>query len=122
MAAAVFDSVDLDSIQVTRLDILGDTSGSVKFECDINCVTETFSHYTSMVAKAGVGKDGCVTKTLLQSGKTSIQTIGGTSGTLVLNGVTYLNVYIENISAAEAEWSNLKVWHYTVSFVRDSSI
>ncbi len=113
MAAAAFDSVDLDSIEVTRLDILGDSTGSVKFECEIHCTTETWSHYTALAAKAGP-----LSKTLLLSGKTRVISPLGTSGTLVLNGVSYTNCYIESISAAEVEWSNLKVWHYTVSFVK----
>jgi hypothetical protein len=51
-----------------------------------------------------------------------VQTVGGTKGSLVLNGVTYTNCYIESISAAEAPQSNLGAWNFTVSFVKDTSL
>lgn len=98
------------------MDLIGDTSGSYRMECTLFCRTTTFSDYTNLAALAGI-----TGKTLLYSGKTSVQTTGGTSGTLVLNGVSYLYCYIESLSAAEMSRSQLGAWDFTVSFVRDSA-
>jgi len=114
MTAITFDSTTVDSIEVTRIVQLG----TLKFECTVACQTVTYANYTALVAKAGlVGKSVC-----WPSGKVSIQSIGGTKGDLVLNGATYTNCYIEEISAAEAPNSVLGVWHFTISFVKDTSL
>jgi hypothetical protein len=116
MAGGTFDSVALYDAEILDIDQIGTTT-ILKFECRVRCVTETYSNYTALVAKAGI-----INKTVLYSGKTSVQTVGGTKGSLVLNGVTYTNCYIESISAAEAPQSNLGAWNFTVSFVKDTSL
>ena len=117
MTACTFDGTTVPVREVTRIDMLGDTSGSVRFECTLECRTKTFSEYTTLV-----GKSGLISKTLLYSGKTCVQTVGGTKGTLILNGVTYPNCYIENISAAQISKSLLNAWTFNISFVRDTSL
>jgi hypothetical protein len=117
MTAITFDSTTVDSIEVTKIDQLGTTT-TLKFECTVACQTVTYANYTALVAKAGiVNKSVC-----WPTGKTSIQSVGGTKGDLVLNGTTYTNCYIESISAAEAPNSVLGVWHFTISFVKDTSL
>ena len=118
MTTCTFDGTTVPTSQITKIDQLGNNSGTIyKFECSVRCRTATYADYTALAAKAGI-----VNKTVLYSGKTSIQTVGGTCGSLVLNGVTYTYCYIENISAAEVSRSNLGLWEFTVSFVKDTSL
>lgn len=116
MAVCTFDGATVPVREITSFDILGDTSGSVKLECTLNCRTTTFSHYTTLAAKCGP-----LSKTLLLSGKTRVISPLGTSGTLVLNGVTYLTCYIENISAASLDGARLGGWTFNISFVRNTA-
>jgi len=112
MTTCTFDGTTVQSRQITRELILG----SMVFEIEITCRTTNRSEYTTLAAKAGhIGK-----KRLL-SGYTRVTTKGGTKGTLVLNGATYTNCYIEKISAAEVSQSNLAAWDYTISFVRHTA-
>ena len=111
-----FDSTTVQTRQITRIEQLG-TTIIYKFECTVSCRTTTYANYTALAAKAGI-----VGKTTLYSGKTSVQTIGGTLGTLVLNGITYTNCYIESIGVAEVSQSCLGMWDFTISFVKDTSL
>lgn len=115
MASATFDGVDLYSIEILRMEQLGTTT-LYKFETTIRCQTDTFANYTTLTAMAGT-----VTKTLMYSGKYAVYCNGGSSGNLVIGENTYTNCYIEDISAAEAVDSDLGVWRFTVSFVKDTS-
>jgi hypothetical protein len=47
---------------------------------------------------------------------------GGTKGSLVFNGTTYTNCYIENMTVNEANGSKMGLLPYTISFVKDTSI
>ena len=114
MVSCTFDSTTVPTRQILRERMVG-SAGAYVYECEIECRTETYTDYTALAAKTGH-----VTKTTMLSGKTSVQTIGGTKGTLVLNGVSYTNCYIENLSNAEVTDSNLGVWSFTISFVRET--
>lgn len=112
MVTCTFDGTTVQSRVITKVTILG----SYVYEVEIACRTKTYSEYTTLAAKAGhIGK-----KRLL-SGYTRVTTKGGVKGTLVLNGATYTNCYIEKISAAEVSQSNLAAWDYTISFVRHTA-
>jgi hypothetical protein len=114
MVSCTFDSTTVPSRHILREMMIG-TAGAYAYECEIECRTETYTDYTALAAKTGY-----ITKTTMLSGKTSVQTIGGTKGTLVLNGITYTNCYIENLSNAEVTDSNLGVWSFTIGFVRET--
>lgn len=107
-----FDGTTVQSRQITRELILG----SYVYEVEIACRTANHSEYTTLAAKAGH-----IGKRRLLSGYTRVTTKGGIKGTLVLNGTTYTNCYIESISAAEVSQSNLGMWDYTISFVRHTA-
>ena len=113
MGSVVFDGTTMKSREVTRLYILG-SSVDLAMEAAVTCRTTAYSVYTDMVAKAGY-----CNKTILLSGKVSVQSTG-TSGTLVINGSSYSKCYIENISAAETPDSLFSVWDFTVNFVRET--
>lgn len=113
MGSVVFDGTTMKSREVTRLYLLG-SSGDIAMEATVTCRTTAYSVYTDMVAKAGY-----CNKTVLLSGKVSVQSTG-TAGTLVINGSSYSDCYIENLSAAETPESLFSVWDFTVSFVRDT--
>ena len=115
MTTCTFDSSLVPSRQITRELMIG-SSGAYVYEVEILCRTATHAVYTALAAKTGhIGKK------LLLSGKTRVSTTGGTKGTLVLNGVTYTNCYIETLSAAEVSRSNLGMWEFTISFVRHTA-
>jgi hypothetical protein len=119
MTACTFDGTTVQSREITHID----SRGSYHFECTVVCRTETYSDYTALTAKAGqTMSTGCANATKTFEGYTSVQSKGGTLGTLVLNGVTYTNCYIQSISAAEVSMSNLGVWEFTISFVRDTTL
>jgi len=118
MVICTFSGTTVPSREITKINQTGNNAGTIyKFEVTVACRTTSYSTYAALAALAGVTE-----KVVLLNGKTSVQTIGGTSGSLVLNGVTYTNCYIENISAAEVSRSNLGVWDFTVSFVKDTSV
>jgi hypothetical protein len=112
MVACTFDSVTVPSQHVVRELILG----SMVYEAEIDCVTATYSEYTALAAKAGH-----IQKRRLLSGYTRVTGKNATKGTLVLNGVTHTNCYIESISVAESPWSNFGAWTFTISFVRHTA-
>jgi len=113
MANVVFDGTTMRSREIVKLFLLG-SSGDLVFETTVACRTTAYSEYIDLVGKAA----HCY-KTTVITGKTSVQSTG-TKGTLVLNGSTYTNCYIESISAAEVAESLLAVWDFTVSFVRET--
>ena len=112
MVTCTFDGTTVPSRQITREFILG----SMVYEVEITCRTTNHSEYTTLAAKAGH-----IGKRRLLSGYTRITSKSGTKGTLVLNGATYTNCYIESISNAEVSQSNLSVWEFTISFVRHTA-
>ena len=118
MVVCTFDGVTVPSRQILRERMIG-TAGATAYEVEILCRTESHSDYTALAAKTGP-----VTKTTMLLGKTSVQTVpgscAGTKGSLILDGNTYTNCYIENLSAAEVVDSNLGVWSFTISFVRET--
>jgi hypothetical protein len=115
MGACTFDGIAVPVREITRIDQLGTTT-LYRFECTIACRTADRAGYTALAALSGITK-----KTLLLNGKTSVQSIGGTAGTLVLDGTSYTDCYIEQITAAEVSRSQLGAWDFTVAFVKDTS-
>jgi|GEM_PF-1255240 hypothetical protein len=120
MTAGTFDGSTVPSFQISRID----SRGVYHFEVVIGCRTETYADYTTLSAKAGqtINAGACANATKTYEGYTSVQSKGGTCGTLVLNGVTYTNCYIQSLSAAEVSQSNLGVWEFTISFVKDTTL
>jgi len=58
----------------------------------------------------------------LASGKTRIQTTGGTKASLVVNGTTYTNCYIADLTWREAPDARpFDVWEYTVKFIQETA-
>jgi hypothetical protein len=111
-APCTFDNVTVPSRHVVRELILG----SMVYEVDIDCATKTYSGYTALAAKAGH-----IQKRRLLSGYTRVTGKNATKGTLVLNGVTHTNCYIESISVAEADGMQLGLWEFRISFVRHTA-
>lgn len=117
-ATCTFDGTTVQTQEITRLLL----HGNYAFECTVVCRTTTYTNYTAIAAKAGTTKTPgvCALKTITEAGYVSVQSEGGTKGTLVLNGATHTNCYIETISAAEVPKSQLGVWEFTVAFVRET--
>jgi|WetSurMetagenome_2_1015567.scaffolds.fasta_scaffold224392_2 hypothetical protein len=116
MTPCTFCGVTVPCREITRIDQLG-TVTMYRFECTVACRTAAYAEYTALAALSGI-----TGKTVLLNGKVSVQTLGGTSGTLVLGGMTYTNCMIEHISAAGVSRSELGAWDFTVSFVKDTSL
>lgn len=120
MTTCTFDGTTVPSSELPKINPVGTYS----FECTLRCRTTSFSAYTALTAKAGTTRQPgtCAIGTVVENGKVSVQSYGGTLGTLVLNGVTYTNCYIQTISGAEVPRSNLSVWEFTISFIRDTTL
>ncbi|MCK9579368.1 MAG: hypothetical protein M0Q92_02820 [Methanoregula sp.] len=112
MVTCTFDGTLVPSRQIVREKIVG-SGGGYEYEAEVLCRTNLHSDYTALAAKTGL-----VSKARLLSRKMHIQAQGAVCGTLVLNGISYTNCYIESLSAAEVPQSNLGVWEFTISFVR----
>ncbi len=106
-----FNSITVPSRAVLNMKIIGSYEAEIKLEC----ATKTFSEYTALAALAGP-----CGPTQLASGKIRVQTLGGTKASLVLNGTTYTNCYIKDISAAEADGMQLGLWIFTITFVQET--
>ena len=112
MVACTFNGV---TVYVTKVESMS-AKGAYTFEVTLRCRTGTFSDITSLQAL-----QGHITPTPMMSGKTKIQTTGGTKGTLVLNGVTYLNCYIADLTHQEAPNAlPFDRWEYTVKFQQET--
>ena len=119
MTTCTFDSSTVPSYLIERIQ----QQGTYSFEVTLRCRTPTYSVYTTLAGKAGTTNQPgtCAIGTIVENGKVSVQSYGGTKGTLVLNGVTYTNCYIQTISAAEAANSALGLWEFTISFIRETN-
>ena len=111
-APCTFGTTTVPSRAVRNMKIVG----SYEFEVEIECATKTFSEYTALAALAGP-----CTPIQLKSGKVRVQTEGGTKASLVLNGTTYTNCYIADISAAEADGMQLGLWIFNIKFVQETA-
>jgi len=109
-----FAGVTVPSRHINKILMMG-TAGALQYEAEIECRTKTFSDYTTLAAMYAK----CGTQDLI--GGTVKVTSAGTKGSLVLNGNTYTNCYIMDLSAAEVQDSKLGAWSFTISFVRDTS-
>jgi hypothetical protein len=112
MADSTFSTVTIHDYQVESMS----AKAALSFECTLKARTATFTDISSLYALQGhIG----VTK--LASGKTRIQTTGGTKASLVINGVTYTNCYISDLTWWEVPNARpFDVWEYTVSFVQET--
>lgn len=115
MTTCTFDSVTVETSRIER-ELAGGASAGLMYEVTVACRTKTHANYLALAAKWGPNSK----KTLL-NGTVDVYSPLGTCGTLVLNGVTYTNCYIESISAAEVARSNLSVWEFTITFVRKTA-
>jgi len=92
------------------------TIGAYVNEITLECRTPTFGDITSLRALQGhIGTQ------VLLSGKTRIQTTGGTKASLVLNSVTYTNCYIADIAVREPNKSlPFTRYEFTIKFVQET--
>ena len=112
-ALCTFNSVTVPISHVDKID----AKAGYTFETTLRCRTATYSVITNLQALYGhIGTQ------VMASGKTRIQTTGGTKATLVLNGVTYLNCYIANMSDPREVARSLPFteWEFTISFVQET--
>ena len=115
MVTCTFDGTTVEGYQLQKFQPIG-SSGTYHFEMTLVCRAANLNNYNTLAGKFGrVG-----TKTLY-NGKTKVQTKGGTSGSLVFNGTTYTNCYISDLSAAEVSKTNLGMYEYTISFVKNAA-
>jgi len=114
MTHTTFDTTTVNSYEVVRFEMVG-TSAAYSLEVTLRCRTTSLTNYTALAAK--MGRLGAKP---LWSGKVRCQTIGGTKGDLILNGTTYTNCYILELSAAEASKSHFGAWEYAISFVKET--
>lgn len=115
MAVCTFDSTTVQSTHMIREVMVG-TAGAYEYELELRCRTATYSNYTALAAKYGRSS-----KTRLLSGLVRVICPLGTSGSLVWNGATYTNCYIESLSVAEVSRSNKGLWEFVISFVRNTA-
>jgi len=112
MVACTFNGVTVHSRSVES----ESAKGAYTYEVILLCRTGTYSDITSLEALQGhIGTQ------LLASGKTRIQTTGGTKATLILNGVTHLNCYIADLTHREVPNAlPFDRWEYTVKFIQET--
>lgn len=116
-----FNGINIPVRELSRYEYMAG-SGTIRMECTVSCTDVSLNTYNLLAACWGI-----VNKTILYTGNTSIQTVGGTKADLYLDTSTtgttkFTNCYIESMSAAERSGSQLGAWDYTVSFVKDTSL
>jgi hypothetical protein len=111
MVTCSFGAVTVPTYEIESIS----AKGALTFACSLKCRTPTYSIVTSLQAL-----QGHIGIRTLASGKTRIQTAGGTKATLVLNGTTYLNCYIEDMTPTETQHSNLGQWEFTIKFQQET--
>lgn len=112
MALPTFSSASIPSYNISDWKVIG----AYVNEITMDCRTYTFSDITSLQALQGhIGTQ------LMASGKTRIQTTGGTKASLVINGTTYPNCYISSLIWHEAKGANpFDMWEFTIKFVQET--
>lgn len=113
MVACTFNGTTVPVKRVEKISV----KAAMDFRCTLRCRTPTYSVITSLQALRGhIGVQ------VLASGKTRIQTTGGTKGTLVLNGVTYLNCYISDFDDLHEVEKSLPFteWEFSISFIQET--
>jgi hypothetical protein len=90
--------------------------GSNVFEISFDCIAMSETEIAALKVLQGP-----LVKDRLLNGKIAVQS-SGTSGSLVFNGITYTNCYIESMQVQEARGSSMTVLPYSISFVKDTSI
>jgi hypothetical protein len=112
MADSAFSTVTIHDYQVESMS----AKAALSFECTLKARTATFTDISSLYAL-----QGHIGVTTLASGKTRIQTTGGTKASLVVNGTTYTNCYIADLTWNEVPDARaFDVWEYTVKFVKET--
>ncbi len=110
-----FNSVTVPTRHVVSEKMVG-TAGAYGYEVELECATKDRTQYTALAALFGhTGQD------LLLSGHTAVTSPLGTKASLVLNGTTYTNCYIADLSNMEADGTQLGLWIFNIRFVRDTS-
>lgn len=110
-----FNSVTVPSRHIINEVMIG-TAGAYFYEVEIECATKDRSQYTALAALYG----HCGVDRLL-NGYTAVTSALGTKASLVLNGTTYTKCYIEDLSNAEADGTQLGMWIFRIKFVRDTT-
>jgi hypothetical protein len=98
----------------TREPITSERIGTLDQRWTFECYTDTLSSIDTIL-----GYVGRVGTAILMSGKTSVQNIGGTVGSLVIDGTTFTNCSIQGpVVIREMPASGKGKWFYTVNIVR----
>jgi len=109
MVTVTFDSVELMNPSPVRKTVVG----SLGLEVTFTCLTDDYTDISSLLAKSGH-----TSKTVLLSGKTSVQSTG-TVGTLSIGSDSYTKCSING--PVQVEEVSPVWWRYTVSFVQDTT-
>ena len=112
-ALCTFSTATVPMSRVERIAI----NGAYSTEITVRCRTSDYSLITSLQALRGhIGVQ------VMASGKTRIQTTGGTKASLVLNGTTYTNCYISELEDPHEVPSSLPftLWEFTISFFQET--
>lgn len=111
MVACSFSGVTVPSYRIESLN----QKGAYYFDVTLKC-RGTLAQIASLQALQGL-----ISIEQMDSGKTKIQTLGGTKATLVLNGTSYLNCYISELNCNEAPNSlPFDQWESTIKFIQET--
>ena len=112
-AKVTFSTATVDAYEIAPFTAIG----SYSFECSMRCRCDTSSNIAALKAL-----QGHVTATILMSGKTKVQTTGGTKATLTINGLTYANCYISALSWQLVPKSKpFTRYEYTIKFIQETA-
>jgi len=107
-----FNSVTVPTHHLDKL-TLGDA-----FEAVFSCRTGTYGDILALQALA----PSSITMDRVSGGKTRITALGGTKATLVINGISYSNCYIAEISGITEAPNSLPFdeYEFTIRFVQET--
>lgn len=112
-AKVTFSTAAVDAYEIAPFTAVG----SYSFECSMRCRCDSSANIVALKALQGhIGVQ------VLASGKTRIQTTGGTKATLTINGLTYPNCYISALSWQLVPKSKpFTRYEYTIKFVQETA-
>ena len=107
-----FNSVTVPTSHLDKL-TLGDA-----FEAVFSCRTITYGDIVALQAFV----PSILTTDRVSGGKTRVTVLGGTKATLVINGTSYSNCYIAEISNIQEAAGSLPfdVYEFTIRFVQET--
>ena len=111
-AYVTFNAVTVPTHHLDKL-TLGDA-----FEVTFSCRTSTYGDILALQALA----PSSITMDRVSGGKTRITALGGTKATLVINGISYSNCYIAEISGITEAPNSLPFdeYEFTIRFVQET--